>query len=505
MRIAGRTDGTSALKELEELRQLEIDECIQRPEYFCEMYGHIEDRTKDDVVQPFRLWPAQREAIREFRANKQIAILKARQLGFSWLVVHYALTVMLRPGRVVVGLSRSENEAMELIRRAVFICDNCLGLVYDKKKAPAGWTGITYEWTALKLVMHHPNGPDSTFQGFASNENAARSFTADLLIFDEWAFQQFDRQIWASAFPIINRPGSGQFIGLSTIKRGSLFEEIYTTEDNGFHKMFLPWSADPSRTQEWYEKTKASIGDEIYAEYPATVDEAVNVPGGAFFPEITRESFFTREPLKGRIKTYFVMDYGLDMFAGYWINRDGYGNAQIVREHCEPNLTIGACAQIILDLSRDYEVAQFLAPSDIWNRSQETGRSRADIFAENGVHLTKVNRDLVSGCAAMKEFLIHQPGEKSKLTAYKDCAPEAYKCLTKIQKDEKRPNIYANEPHNLTHSVDAVRYFCVYWTVGADNSGEGRRTKWRPDQYEDYENANERDKQMLLELWGNPE
>ena len=497
--------GNASMSDLQELRFLEIDECIRNPVYFCEHYGHIEDRTKDEIVQPFRLWPAQRQALKELKENKQNIILKARQLGFSWLVVHYAITVMLRPGRVVVGLSRSENEAMELIRRAVFICDNCLGLIYDKKKAPLGWTGSTFEWTALKLVIHHPDGPDSTFQGFASNENAARSFTADLLIFDEWAFQQFDRQIWASAFPIINRPGSGQFIGLSTIKRGSLFEEIYITENNGFHKMFLPWTADPSRTQEWYDKTKASIGDEIYAEYPATVDEALTVPGGAFFAEVTRESFISHEELKGKVNTYFVMDYGLDMFAGYWINRDAYGNAQIIKEHCEPNLTIGACAQTIIDLSRDYNVVQYLAPSDIWNRSQETGRSRADLFAENGVNLTKVNRDLVAGCAAMKEYLYHKPGEKSKLTAYRDCAPEAYKCITKIQKDEKRPNVYANDPHSLTHSNDALRYFCIYWTVGADNGESQKRVHWRPDQWEDYENANEREKQMLIERWGNPE
>ena len=494
-----------SMSDIQELRRLEIEECIRNPDYFCEKYGHIEDRTKENIVQPFDLWPAQRQTIKEFKTYKQNIVLKARQLGISWLVIHYACTVMLRPGRVVVGLSRSETEAMELVRRLAFICDNALGLIYGKKDAPPGWTGITFEWTALKLVMHHPDAPDSTFQAFASSENAARSFTADLLIFDEWAFQQFDRQIWASAFPIINRPDSGQLIGLSTIKRGSLFEEIFISEGNSFHKIFLPWQSDPNRTPEWYERTKQSIGDEIFAEYPASIDEALTVPGGAFFPEVTKESFYTRDELKGRVKTYFVMDYGLDMFAGYWINRDAFGNCQIIKEHCEPNLTIGACAQIILDLSRDYDVEMYLAPSDIWNRSPETGKARADIFAENGVHLTKVNRDLVAGCAAMKELLHHLPGEKSKLTVLNECAPEAYRCLTKIQKDEKRPNVYANDPHSLAHSTDAIRYFCIYWTTGAEFGGGGKVVKWRPDQWEDYENASEKDRQYLIELWGNPE
>jgi hypothetical protein len=33
------------------------------------------------------------------------------------------------------------------------------------------------------------------------------------------------------------------------------------------------------------------------------------------------------------------------------------------------------------------------------------------------------------------------------------------RCLTKIQKDKNKPNVYAKQPHELTHIVDAFRYF----------------------------------------------
>ena len=33
--------------------------------------------------------------------------------------------------------------------------------------------------------------------------------------------------------------------------------------------------------------------------------------------------------------------------------------------------------------------------------------------------------------------------------------------LPQIQTDEKNPNDCANEPHELTHICDALRYFCV--------------------------------------------
>ena len=121
---------------------------------------------------------------------------------------------------------------------------------------------MTFKASALELTVHYNDGrPDSIMKGFPSSPSAARSFTADLLIFDEWAFQQFAREIWTSAFPVINRPNGGKVIGLSTIERGSLFEEIFTDPDNGFNKIFIPWYADPRRDEKWYEDTKRALGD----------------------------------------------------------------------------------------------------------------------------------------------------------------------------------------------------------------------------------------------------
>ena len=168
----------------------------------------------------------------------------------------------------------------------VLVLRNMKFLVREKTDR-SGWTGAWFESNALSVTIHFPGKSDSTFQCFASGENAARSFTADLIIFDEWAFQQFDHSIWTAALPVVNRPLSGQVIGVSTIQRGSLFEELYTTPDNGFYKIFIPWYADPSRTQEWYDQTlKLSGKAAMWAEYPASVEEALDVPGGRFFEEV---------------------------------------------------------------------------------------------------------------------------------------------------------------------------------------------------------------------------
>ena len=297
-----------------------------------------------------------------------------------------------------------------------------------------------------------------------------------------------------------------------SIQRGSLFEELYTTPDNGFYKIFIPWYADPTRTQEWYDNTlKLSGKAAMWAEYPATVEEALEVPGGRFFEEVSDNSILSEDLLTQNTVCYVAMDYGLDMLAAYWILRDAFGNSQIIHEIHEPDKIISVAADMILKtteelVERDYihKVEQYLAPPDLWNRSQETGKSRAILFGECGLNLTKVNNDMKAGCLAIKENTTHGEGQKSKLTIYRNCAPNLLNSLKKIQRDEKKPDIYAKDPHDLTHSVDGLRYYCIYWTHGGHVAKEIKRRKWRPDQWEDYRNASKEDRKYLVSIWGEP-
>ena len=500
------------MSDLAKIRQAEIDYCAGNIVYFVETYGHIEDRNSQEIIQRFKLWDEQKQALVDMLNHKWTIVLKARQLGISWLVLHYAAWLMVcHYGKSVIGLSRTEEEAKELVRRMGVILRNMPALVREKGNVK-GWDGAWFEISSLSVKIHFPGHADSVFQCFASSENAARSFTADLLIFDEWAFQQFDRAIWTAALPVVNRPLSGQIIGVSTIKRGSLFEELYTTPDNGFFKIFIPWYADPSRTQKWYDDTlKLSGKAAMWAEYPATIEEALEVPGGRFFPEVSDASIVTEQRLRQNLVCYCAFDYGLDMLAAYWIVRDAFGNSQVIKELYEPNLIIGAASERILNTTaylmeteQITRVEQYLAPPDLWNRSQETGKSRAIIFSENGLNLTKVNNDINAGCMAMKEMLCHGEGQKSKLTILNNSAPNLLRCLKKIQTDEKKANQYAKDPHELTHSVDGLRYYCIYWTHGASNKEAKELKKWRPDQWEDYRNANKKDREYLISIWGEP-
>ena len=104
-------------EKIEAIRENEIARCRNNIEYFIDNYGHIEDKDAPDLIQPFKMWKEQRETVLSIMDHRWNVILKARQLGFSWLVLHIAAHMLMTPGKTVVGLSRTEEEAKELVRR----------------------------------------------------------------------------------------------------------------------------------------------------------------------------------------------------------------------------------------------------------------------------------------------------------------------------------------------------------------------------------------------------
>ena len=455
---------TNALSAIEDIRAKELDYCKTHPDYFVETYCHLEDKDAPEIIVPFRLWDAQRSALMSMHKERLNIVLKARQLGVTWLALAYTAHMLLTTrGSLVIALSRTEDEAKELARRLAVIYQYMPSLVGQD-----GHTGITYDHHSLSLTLTFADGQISTFKAFPSAGGAGRSFTANMLILDEWAFQANAREIWMSTYPTINRPTGGKVIGLSTIERGTLFEELYT-ENNNFNKIFLPWSADPRRDATWYERTRADLGPLVMQEYPATVDEALTIPGGAFFPEFkTHTHTIPFAPLAHSAK-YVAVDYGLDMLAALWFEVDSVGRTYVYKELYRHGLIVSEAAAALREHNAGDNIDVWYAPPDLWNRNRDTGKSTAEMWATQGVPIVKTSNERGQGCLEIKEYLRlidivnEQTGEAKRgamLQIYDGAAPNLTRCLTKIQRDDKKPNEYANEPHELTHIVDALRAFC---------------------------------------------
>ena len=451
------------MNQLEVIRQKEFEYCKEHLEYFIENYVYIEDPdNKNNILQLFKLWEKQKEVLRSIHDNRLNIILKARQLGVTWLVLAYSLHCMLfSTGQLMIALSKTEEDAKELIRRLHTMLKQLGMFIKEDTKENENWKGLKYSTTALSIEIHH-KGKSSMFKAFSSSKSAGRSFTANMLILDEWAFQQFAQEIWLSAYPTINRPTGGKVIGLSTIERGTLFEDLYTG-DNDFNKLFMPWNSDPRRDEEWYEKTKRDLGDNIMQEYPATVEEALTIPGGAFFPEFKPHTHITKDAKINKDNVYYALDYGLDMLAVLGISENKNRYKAFMEIH-EPGLLASEAAKLCY--SRGIRTS--FAPPDLWDKNRHTGETTADIFLKNGVRLIPVDNSFEIGCINMKEYLrvvdtineqTGQTHQESILSVVEGTCTNLERCITKIQKDKNKPNVYAKQPHELTHIVDALRYF----------------------------------------------
>jgi phage terminase large subunit len=126
---------------------------------------------------------------------------------------------------------------------------------------------------------------------------------------------------------------------------------------------------------------------------------------GQYFTEF-RKDIHVIEPfvIPADWRRYMTLDYGLDMLACYWIALSPDNQAIIYKELYQPNLIISDAAKAILEVENE-EVYMRLAPPDLWNRRQDTGKSAAQIFHENGVTLVESKNDRVQGWYCLKEWL----------------------------------------------------------------------------------------------------
>lgn len=181
------------------------------------------------------------------------------------------------------------------------------------------------------------------------------------------------------------------------------------------------------------------------------------IPGGAYFDEF-RKDIHVIEPfiIPNHWLRYRALDYGLDMLACYWIATDTQGKAYVYKELYQPGLIISEAAQAIKDMTGDDEdIYSTIAPPDLWNRRQETGKSAKELFGENDVWLIKANNNRVQGWYNLKEWLAPYEDEQGIKTAslviFKNCT-NIIRTLPQLQRDLKNPNDVATEPHELTHS-----------------------------------------------------
>lgn len=252
-----------------ERQRAELEKCQHDAAYFIMSYCHIYNATERGWVR-FDLWDSQRKVVEDFIASSLLLVLKARQLGLSWLTLAYAEWLMrFHPSVAVLIFSKRDEEAIELLERLRGI----------NQRLPEWMQSTVATSSKHELVMS--NG--STAKAFPTT--GGRSYTGSLVIVDEADFVQDLDTLLNAVKPTID--AGGQMIMISTVDKSrpeSPFKRIYRAAKRGhteWRSIFLPWSARPGRTAAWYEAQRADIMartgalDDLHQEYPASDTEAL--------------------------------------------------------------------------------------------------------------------------------------------------------------------------------------------------------------------------------------
>ena len=275
--------------------------------------------------------------------------------------------------------------------------------------------------------------------------------------------------------------------------------------EKGGSRVFLPSRLDDNlflkQADPDYENRLKSLPD---AQRRALLYGDWNIFEGQYFSEFSTDTHVCDPfPIPKEWRKYRAIDYGLDRLACLWITVSPEGDAFVYKELCESNLIISEAAKAILERNGEDDIYATLAPPDLWNRTQETGKSKALLFGENGVRFTKTANDRETGWLAVKELLKCKENGIPRLRIFRQCT-ELIRCLPMLQIDPVRPSDTLNEPHAITHAPDALRGFAITYTHPAATASKQKTTRWSADMWEDYRRADREGRRYLKEKYGEP-
>jgi hypothetical protein len=269
----------------------EMERCAASFTYFVNQYVQIYDATLKRWI-PFALWAAQVPVAEMLTLHRLVIILKARQLGMTWLVLAYALWLMLfHPAATVLLFSLRDIEAMYLLgeKRLKGMYKKLpawlmMRKINEEKSTP---DKVVFDWVPRTVTKDDGHqwtlGNSSNAQAFPTS--AGDSYTATIAIVDEADLVPDLNELMLRVQPTID--GGGQMVLLSKSNKKlpqSEFKRIYKAakkKEIDWVHIFLPWQARPSRTSDWYDAkvaqalaTSGSL-DDVFENYPANDTEAL--------------------------------------------------------------------------------------------------------------------------------------------------------------------------------------------------------------------------------------
>ena len=245
-----------------EFRVKETAKCKRDIIYFAEHYFRVINLDKG--LHVIKLYDVQKEFLRFLVENNKVICVSGRQQGKSTIYCIYALwlATFFREKKIMI-LANKAATALELLGR--------IETAYEYLPMWLKGECVTFNKSELTFVNM------SSIRAFSSSSDAARGFSANVCILDEFAFLQKNLadKLFTSMYPVISSSKNGKFIIVSTPNGvDNLYYDIWQQANSkekdknkeGWKPFTMYWWQVPGHDEKWKEKQIAAIGKQRFAQ-----------------------------------------------------------------------------------------------------------------------------------------------------------------------------------------------------------------------------------------------
>jgi hypothetical protein len=234
-------------------------------------------------------WYWQRRVLDSWLEHPLNLVLKARQIGITWLGAGYGLWKLLTmPGTRMLIVSINEDEAIKVVNRLFDMYHS----LPEHLRFEAQISRPTRDSRPTTLIeFTFPDKRISSVVGLPATRRAGHGEVATLVLLDEYSRHEYARDSWKAMFPTADN--GGQILVVSTANgvsneqtgEGNYFHHLYmNAEALGVNAEFLPWSLHPDRDENWYTNVAKALPSHDRAEqFPRTPEDAFINTGECWF------------------------------------------------------------------------------------------------------------------------------------------------------------------------------------------------------------------------------
>lgn len=276
------------LRLLEEYRLAE-----SHPAYLLDHTQCVDAKTGErfefQLVDENAPWYWQRAVLDSWLSSDRNLILKARQIGITWLAAGLGLwTILFKPGTRVLVISINEDEAIKVVNR---LWDMFQSLPEHLRNDVEVLKPARDSRPSQHIDLKHKDGRISSVIGLPSTKKAGHGETAAVVILDEYARHEYARETWKAVLPTME--GGGKMIVVSTANgisneqsgEGNFYHHLWVNSElYNIETQFLAWNLHPDRDETWYETKAVSMPPHDRAEqYPLDPEDAFINTGQCWF------------------------------------------------------------------------------------------------------------------------------------------------------------------------------------------------------------------------------